>query len=236
MVRGGTVSLALITAAELFLYVNRYELCMILHGINLVFSCFYILLKKDTEVIPLTLPSTFRLINLSMPVFFSVKAYWLATVYLPMFPAFYYSSKALRHDATDIGFSLSITKNSLFLIVFGVFFSIIIGFLESKFNPASYTSSLPVIALVGAVFVSFTEEIMYRGIIQSYFEKEYGIYGIFLTIFVNTIMVPGIKLKLLAAVLATVLCAIYSKSKSLLSTTLVHWVEFMSWILFSKGF
>ncbi len=224
--KGLAVSMALIAIAEAFLYLGKYELCVAFHGLNLLFSCIYVILKKDSDVIPLTLPSTFRLVNLAMPVFFTLRAYWLATVYMPMFPAIYYAAKALNMSGEGIGFT---TKNLKYapLAVLGV----PIGYAEFHLFNVSFTSSPIVVALVMLVFVSLVEELVYRGVIQGYFECKYGKYGIATAVVINALMAPP-ALKVFTLLSASVLGIVYSKTRNVLVTTLMHWTACMT-LLFS---
>jgi len=228
-VRGLAVSAALIAIAEIFLYVKRYELCIAFHGLNLLFSCIYVILRKDRDVIPLTLPSTFRLVNLAMPVFFTLRTYWLATVYLPMFPAIYYAAKALNMSGEDIGFT---AKNIQYLAL--AVLGIPIGFAEFHLFKAHFSSPLIITALVMLVFVSLVEELVYRGVIQSYFESKYGVYGVGFAVAINAIMASP-ALKVFTVLPASILGIVYSKTKNIYVSTAIHWVACLTWVLLVYG-
>jgi len=171
----------LIVLAEILILLNRY-ISLLLYSVVILAVLFYLTITRGVyrcrSAISILLLPILRFVNLSTPVFFPYTIYWLPIVYLPIFLSIYTIIRALDLKIEEIGFSL---KKLYIYIPFGV----IIGFLFAivEFKILKPNNLIPIPGLTGFLtlfivmfmFVAFAEELMFRSVLQTSFEKDFGL-------------------------------------------------------------
>ncbi len=167
----------LIAAAELLLYAGHMQAAMIVHGINLVGLALAAAYVEDRSFQALMLLPLFRLLNIAMPVFFSLTLYSYILVYAPMFLPVILIIKERRFTSAEIGFRQS---NFGFLIPLGAAVGLVLGWMEynvihpERITPDETLESLFILTLIMIIFVGFIEEFIFRSALQTVLEDRWG--------------------------------------------------------------
>lgn len=183
--------------------------------------------ENDANVLQaLVLIPVYRIVNLSMPVFFEQTLYWLLFLYVPLVPASYLVIKSQSLDL-PLGW-----KRALLLFPLVIPVGAGLGVLEySIIEPAPFVQewALNDLLLIGIVmfgFVALAEELLFRGLIQRAFENQLGRpTGIVITSALFGLMHGnyGIPLEFLyGAFLGLLLGLVYDYSDSLLTVVIMH--------------
>src|SRR5450756_827463 len=92
------LSVILIIIGEMFLFFGHRIPSIAIHSFNIVLIIGLTILKGENRLIqPLLLVSLLRIVNISLPVFFSLTIYWFASLYGIMFiPCLLYTSPSPR--------------------------------------------------------------------------------------------------------------------------------------------
>jgi len=200
-----------------------------LHLITVFIATSYVIfLKKNIYVISLSLPSILRLLNLSMPVFFPYTIYWFPLVYLPIFPSAYLVVNVLNLTVEDIGLNL---KKLQIYIPAGVLIGCILALIEFRILktesliPDFSIGSIVALFVIMFLFVSLTEELIFRSVLQSSLEKEFGMLsGLILATAIFAIMhMQGGFLETIFIFFAGILIGyLFQKTRSLIFITVIH--------------
>ena len=220
--------LIIVLLAEIIATINRAA-GLFLHFIAIFIAVFYVVfLKKDIYIISLSLPSIFRIINFSMPVFFPYTIYWFPLVYSPIFVSVYIAATILNLKVEDVGLSL---RRWYFYIPAGVAIGYILAFPEfmilqpDSLIPDFSLKSIVTLCVVMYVFVALAEELVFRSVLQSALEKEFGLLkGLLLATGLFAVMhVEYGLLEVCFAFLAGLLIGfIFQRTRSLLFVTTIH--------------
>ncbi|HII92069.1 MAG TPA: CPBP family intramembrane metalloprotease [Methanosarcina sp.] len=171
-----------IVVAELLIFLGRIELGIGMHVVILIAFSLSNLVIKDLKVYriyeALMLLPILRLVNLSMPVFFSTTLYAFVFVYGPLLVPLAIIVMHQRQSLDKIG----ITSNNLLAYVT---LSIPLGFL---FGLAEYlvikpgylipdlsTENLLKLTIIMIFFVGLTEELIFRSFLQTRLEEAFDI-------------------------------------------------------------
>jgi len=171
------IPFSLIAIAELLLYAGHMQASMTVHGINLVLLALSAAYVEDRSFQALMLLPLFRLLNIAMPVFFTLTLYSYILVYAPMFLPIILILRERRFTTAEIGFSQS---NLGFLIPLGAAVGLVLGWMEynvihpERITPDETLESLFILTLVMIVFVGFIEEFIFRSVLQTVLEDRWG--------------------------------------------------------------
>jgi len=218
----------IIILAEILATLHRVA-GLFLHFTAIFIAVFYVIfLKRDTYVLTLILPPVLRVINFSMPVFFPYTIYWFPLVYSPIFASVYMVVRALNMGVDHLGINL---RKWYIYIPAGVATGIILAFPEFMILrpecliPDFGLKSVITLCVVMYVFVALAEELVFRSVIQSTLEREFGLSkGLLMATGLFAIMHVEYGLFELAfAFLAgLVMGCIFQRTRSLLFVTTIH--------------
>jgi len=217
------VSILIMTIAELSFQFNHPYLCLILHILNVLFViCLATFKKIDLPVMFLPV-STFRIVNLSMPILFPLTIYWIPLVYVSILPAIFYAVRVLDLTPERLGFTMRFWYLMPVTFVIGAF----LGYLEFRFSkttsliPSLSFIDISVLCLVMFVFVGFIEELMFRSVIQTKLEDTFGrLTGLLVASAVFGIMHVGSFI--LMFISGIVIGFIFQKTKNITLATVIH--------------
>lgn len=190
----------LIVFAEALFFQGKLRPTLLVHGINILL-CIMIPLFIPTSYYlyqAFSLVSVLRALNIGMPVFFPQTIYWLPLIYAPLIVSGYFALKEVntstdeRHkliggdnwlqgmwviekDREELG-----RKWKTAYLPIGFLLGLIIANLEYRFIgptkliPSPTPWNLFVLSVVMFLFVGFTEELIYRSILQNRLQKNIG--------------------------------------------------------------
>jgi len=170
----------LIVLAEIFMGVDKY-IGIFFHSVVILAVLSYLTYVRNNNscrvVTPLILLPILRFVNVSAPIFFPYTIYWLPLVYFPLFLSVYAVVRALDMGVEDIGFKFE--KIYLYAplgIVIGFIFAIIeFKILEpSNLIPVLGISGVLTLIIVMFIFVALAEELIFRSVLQTSFERYFG--------------------------------------------------------------
>jgi membrane protease YdiL (CAAX protease family) len=176
-------SLALIIIGELFIFQGLALEGIGLHALNLLALVVLTILVKDkhrVEVLQaLFLVSLFRIVDTSMPNFFTLTLYWYPLIYAPLFISIFI---LLRYQAPSME-EIGLTFKYLYIYLpIGILLGLAFAFAEYQIiHPGSLIPSLSlsnilVLAIIMILFVGVVEELIFRSILQTKLEKVIGPY------------------------------------------------------------
>jgi membrane protease YdiL (CAAX protease family) len=181
------IPVTLIALAELLIYVGRTNSVLIKLAIGihigvLIAFCLSHFVIKDLKIYRVYQALMFlpilRLVNLSMPVFFTTTLYVFVFTYAPvMIPLFII---AVHQRQTFKKKDITI-KNFLTCIILSIYLSFLLGLVEYMILRPNYlipdlsTENLLKLTFVMVFFVGLTEEFIFRSILQTRLEELLGI-------------------------------------------------------------
>jgi len=202
---------------------------LFLYFVALFISIFYVsLVKKDIYIVSLTLPPLLRILDLSMPIFFPYTIYLFPLVYFPVFPSVYMAVKALDLRTEDLGFTL---RRWYLFIPAGFLIGYLLSYPEflilhpSSLIPDLTLKSFVTLFIVMYVFVAFVEELVFRSVLQSSLEREFGLKkGLLLASVIFAVMHSGFGyLETIYALFAGLLMGfVFQRTKSLPFVIMIH--------------
>lgn len=170
-----------IAFAETFMYLGRITEAAEIHAAVLLTLSFSIMFIKDREIgktyQAFILLPIFRLINLSMPIFYETTLYSLIFIYsLLAIPA---SIAATNQDFTEK--QLGLTFDKIFIqIPFAILIGLLLGAGEYQIIRTNYLIpdfslfNLLILSIVMVFFVGLVEEIIFRSVLQNRLEIVFG--------------------------------------------------------------
>lgn len=176
------IPVAFIALAELLLFLGRTELAIWIHIGVLIVLILSNLFLKDLKIYRvyqgLMLLPILRLVNLSMPVFFTTTLYTFVFIYgsllIPLVIIVMRQRNAFKKKAISI-------KNFLACIILSVYMSFLLGLREYMTLRPSYLipnisfENLLILIFVMVFLVGLVEEIIFRSILQTRLEETLGI-------------------------------------------------------------
>jgi membrane protease YdiL (CAAX protease family) len=170
--------------AEAFLFFKSFRYGIGIHIITLLALSLTAYKTRDTKLSnalqALALLPLFRILNTTMPIFFSQTLYVFPMVYGPIFISLYYVAKNQNFTKRELGIYFG--KPQIYIPV-----SIVLGLLLGKmeYNIITVESLIPVATLknililtfVMIIFTGLPEELLFRGILQTRLEQSIGLIG-----------------------------------------------------------
>jgi membrane protease YdiL (CAAX protease family) len=167
----------LIILAEGLLFTGHIEAAVSVHALNLtmlILSSIYI----ENRIYPaMMLLPLFRLLNIAMPVFFSLTLYSYSFVYAPMFIPIYYIMKERLFSRSEAGFT---TRNFWIYLPLAVAIGFALGYGEYQILrpgvmvPDISIKSVLVLSVIMILFVGLVEEFIFRSALQTVMEERLG--------------------------------------------------------------
>lgn len=170
-----------ILIAEAFIFFKYYRYGIGIHIITLLALSLTAYRIRNTQISnllqALALLPLFRILNTTMPIFFTQTLYVFPLVYGPIFISMYYVAKNQKFTRQELG--ISFEKLHIYLPA-----SIILGMVLGKieFNIITVESLVPVFtlknflifAVIMIVFTGLAEELLFRSIVQTRLEQTIG--------------------------------------------------------------
>jgi membrane protease YdiL (CAAX protease family) len=235
---GLLLSSALIAIAETLIFFGHFQAAVAIHALNLialVLSAAYI----ENRVYPiLMLLPLFRLLNLAMPVFFTLTLYSFPLVYAPMFLPIYLIIKNESLSRAELGLTL---KGIYYYIPLGIAVGLLLGWGEyNVIHPQILTPNVGVqglleLSLIMVLFVGLVEEFIFRSALQTVASEKLGqIRGLVVASILFGFMHGGYHLTteiLFTAAAGLIFGILFLKTSSLPLVTLAHGVTNVSLFL-----
>ncbi len=176
--------LTAILLAEAFMFFKYYKYGLSIHIATLLILSLTAYRIQDTEtsnlIQALALLPLFRIVNTTMPIFFTQTLFSLPFIYGPIFISMYYVAENQNFTKKELGVSF----NKLYLYLPA---SVILGMVLGKieYNILNVGSMIPVFtlqnilifAVIMIVFTGLAEELLFRSIIQTRLEQTIGSSG-----------------------------------------------------------
>jgi membrane protease YdiL (CAAX protease family) len=173
------LSVILIIIAEIFLFFGYGISSVAIHSINILLIIGFTILKSDHRLIQaLLLVSLLRIVNLSLPVFFSFTIYWFASLYGIMFIPIALTIREQNLRLRDLGMTFS----KIYLLPFAIILGIGLGIIEFIiFSPSALIPNLTPgeifkLSIVMFFFIGLVEEIIFRSMLQQRLEEKIGLF------------------------------------------------------------
>ncbi len=170
----------LILTAEIFLFFGNRIASISIHSLNIVLILGFIILKRNDRLIQaLSLVSMLRIINISMPVFFSFTIYWFASLYGIMFIPVALTIRNQNSGLRDLG----ITFPKVYLLPLAILLGIGLGVIEynilfpGALIPSLTSGEIIKLSIVMFFFIGIVEELIFRSILQQRLEEKIGLTG-----------------------------------------------------------
>ncbi len=175
------VPVSALIVAEAFLFFKYIQYGISLHLIILLVLVLTAIRTSDKKISnmlqALALLPVFRLINTTMPIFFTSTLYFFAFVYGPLFIPIYFVAKSQKFSKREIG--MSFEKFYLYL-PFSIVLGLVLGTIEYTIIHAQSLIIAPtfqnfiVFSVIMIIFVGLTEELLFRSILQTRLEQTAG--------------------------------------------------------------
>ncbi|MDW5549178.1 type II CAAX endopeptidase family protein [Methanosarcina sp.] len=171
-----------IIVAELLIFLGRIELGIGMHVVILIAFSLSNLVIKDLKVYriyeALMLLPILRLVNLSMPVFFSTTLYAFVFVYGPLLVPLAIIVMHQRQSLDKIGIT---SNNLLAYVILSIPLGFLFGLAEYMVIKPGYlipdlsTENLLKLTIIMVFFVGLTEELIFRSFLQTRLEEAFDI-------------------------------------------------------------
>ncbi|HEY9246500.1 MAG TPA: CPBP family intramembrane glutamic endopeptidase [Candidatus Methanoperedens sp.] len=174
------LSVVLIFLAEILLFLGHRNASTIVHSLNILVIMAAATLKKDMRLLQtLSLVSIFRIINISLPIYFSFTIYWMASLYGLMLLPIFLIAKEQNISIKDMG----ITMKWSYLWPAAIPLGLGLALIENHFlNPEALIPGITAgeilkLGLVMFLFIGLVEEIIFRSFLQQRLEEKIGTTG-----------------------------------------------------------
>ncbi len=226
------LSILLIIIAEILLFSGQRLSSIIVHSLNIILIIILIISKKRSKIIQsLSLVSLLRIVNLSLPLFFSFTLYWMASIYLIMFIPIILLIKGERFSMRYIG----LTTKNLYILPVSVLLGIGLALIEfyilipQPLISGPSLSELVKLSIIMIFCIGLIEELIFRSLLQQSIEETSGsTNGLLLTSVIFGFMNSGYSNynEILFACLAGILLGFsFQRTKSLPFVVLAHGVN-----------
>lgn len=173
------LSIILIIIAEIFLFFGYGISSIVIHSLNIVLIIGFTIIKSDHKLIQvILLLSLLRIVNISLPVFFSFTIYWLASVYAIMFIPVALTIRDQNLRLRDLGMTFS----KIYLLPLAIILGIGLGMIEYfVLSPTALIPNLTPgeifkLSIVMFFFIGVVEEIIFRSLLQQRLEEKIGLF------------------------------------------------------------
>ncbi|MCD6208101.1 MAG: CPBP family intramembrane metalloprotease [Methanosarcinales archaeon] len=235
------LSVIAIVAGELLVFSGYITAGVAVHIINLQMIIVSMFVKRedtdqtvsDKRVLQsLLLLLQLRIINVSMPFFFTMTLYWYPMIYGPMFVAIYLILRHQNASFSDIGLASVPIDTLYYYLNFAMMLGGALALIEYRIlSPDCLIPDLKITSMITLViimffFVGLVEELIFRAILQTNLQQSIGVWkGLFVASVLFGIMHSGYGLaeELLFTTAAGLLIGyVYQKTGSLTFVTVIH--------------
>mgnify|MGYP000138556417 CR=1 FL=1 len=219
-----------IVASELLLFSGRTWPAIWGHFGTLLLCTLLLQRGHDATLVQVfLLVPLFRLVNLGMPVFFQLTAYWFPLIYGPLVPALVYVDRLAPDVDVSFGVRRGLLLAPLAIPLGGLLAEVESAILQSAaLIPTWSLGQLAMITVVMICFVGFVEEYLFRGLLQPVLQESFGRWtGIVAASALFGLMHSGYGIPeemLFAGVIGFVFGVCYEYLDSLVFITIVHGV------------
>ncbi|NYT01744.1 MAG: CPBP family intramembrane metalloprotease [Methanosarcinales archaeon] len=167
----------LVCVAELLLFAGHLKAAVSVHALVLVLLALLFAYHGDRSYQALMLLPLFRLLNIAMPVFFSLTLYSYALIYAPMLVSLAVILRYGIFTAQEVGLSL---RGLVHYLPLGAALGLLLGWMEYQvirpemLTPDSSLKSLVLLSVVMIIFVGLVEEFVFRSALQTVLEIRWG--------------------------------------------------------------
>jgi len=169
--------ISLIIAAEMLIFTGHMEAATAIHALTLILLVL-IALYNDNRIYPiLLLLPLFRLLNVSMPIFFTVSLYSYPLIYAPMFLPIYLIMKDGFLSRLEAGITF---KGFWFYLPLAVAVGFSLGWGEynvlrpAMLLPNVNVENVLILSIIMILFVGLVEEFVFRSALQTVLEARMG--------------------------------------------------------------
>lgn len=170
--------------AEAFFFLKYFQVGMYIHIVTLIALSLTACRIQDIDTSNLlqvlALLPLFRILNNTMPIFFTQTLYVFPFIYGPIFISMYYLAKHQKFTRQELG--LSYGKIYLYLPL-SIIFGLVLGKIEysiitvESMIPVPNMQNILIFSIIMIVFTGFAEELLFRSIIQTRLEQVIGSAG-----------------------------------------------------------
>ena len=167
----------LIIAAEMLIYIGHMNAATTVHAFTLILLVL-IAMYNDNRIYPiLLLLPLFRLLNVAMPIFFTVTLYSYPLVYAPMFLPIYLIMKDRILSRSEAGITF---KGFWFYLPLAVAVGFSLGWGEynmlrpGMLLPNVNVENVLILSMIMILFVGVVEEFIFRSALQTVLENHMG--------------------------------------------------------------
>jgi len=180
------ISMIAITIGELLIFLGNMSAGVAVHIINLqvIIVSMFIQSKETDRVVldkqilqSLLLLLLLRIINVSMPFFFTMTLYWYPLIYSPMFIPIYLIIRHQNISFDEIGMN---TNNLYFYFNLAIPIALGLAWIEyhiihpDSLIPDIRITNLITLTIIMIVFVGLVEELIFRSILQTRLQQSMG--------------------------------------------------------------
>lgn len=170
--------------AEAFLFFKSYSYGIGIHIITLLALSLTAHNAQDTKLSnmlqALALLPLFRILNTTMPIFFSKTLYIFPMVYGPIFISMYYVAKNQNFTKQELGIYLG--KPQIYIPV-SIALGLLLGIIEyntiivESLVPVATLQNILIFTFIMIIFTGLPEELLFRSIVQTRLEQSTGNIG-----------------------------------------------------------
>jgi len=169
--------ITVIVIAEFLLFLGNMKAAIAVHAMNIMMLVFLEMLFTDRTYPAIMLLSLFRILNVTMPVFFKLTLYSYATIYLPMFLPIYMIMRDGTFDRQAAGITL---RGFWAYLPLAISVGFALGFGEycvlkpEILVPEVNLKSILILSAVMILLVGLMEEFIFRSLLQNIIMERIG--------------------------------------------------------------
>ncbi len=170
-------SIFLILIAEVLLFTGYKIASIAVHSLNILTIIAIVIFRKDIRLVPsLSLVSLFRIVNTSMPIFFSFTIYWFASLYGIMYLPIALITRDQGLSLKDLGMTLKGSYLWPVAVLVGAGLALIENNILSPaaLIPNPSFEELFKLGLVMFLFIGLVEEVIFRSFLLQRLEEKIG--------------------------------------------------------------
>jgi len=182
--RIASVSMILIAFGELLLFTGNATLGVAVHILNLqtIIVSMFIRAEETSQTVldkqilqSLLLLLLLRIINVSMPFFFTMTLYWYPLIYGPLFLSIYLILRYQNSSFDDIGMH---TKHLHYYIPLALIIGAVLALVEYRIIhpepliPELGITNMVTLVIIMFIFVGLVEELIFRSILQTKLQQS----------------------------------------------------------------
>jgi uncharacterized protein len=233
---------ALIATAELLIFEGQIWTALAIHCINLIYLTVSSAYSEDRAYQALMLLPLFRLLNIAMPIFFTLTLYSYPLIYAPMFIPMYFLARGGGFSLAELGITSHIPWSS---IPMALGLGLMIGYGEyniihpQMLVPDGSIKDILILATIMTAFVGLVEEFIFRSCLQTVFEERMGpIAGLVAASLLFGVMHSGYGLAgemLFVSAAGLAFGLFFQRTRSLLMVSIAHGVTNISLFMVVPG-